>query len=412
MYDFSFSSKSLNREFTTSDFAEMQALTDPAFRSQILGFAEGFAETGFDTLLLEKNNVKGRDLYQYGSLAKELTLRKLSRNIKVLTKVTQSNRDDIIKSLIALLGEGEDFDVFKIDIKNFYPSLDRSYIDSRLRSDNRFPPTSYSVWQSFSRSLASQNISGLPPGLSLSATLSEYAMREFDRQISKLPGVYYFARYVDDMVILAVGQNDHAAFLRTVADHLPLGLQLNQKKTKTVPMRGKSNPPSLDGSFDFLGYQLSVTTKYRDSDKKMVRRVDVDIAEKKISRLKSRIVLSLLEFINGGSYQDLEDRLRLITGNYHIYDHAQSFRRNVGIYYNYNQISRDKAVGLTRLDAFLRGILLARNGNICTRLYPILVPAQRRRLLKYSFSTSFRNRTHYHFNSDRLTRLIECWKYE
>lgn len=412
MYDFSFSSKSLNREFSTSDFAGMQALSNPAFRSQILAFAEGYAEAGFDSLILEKYNIKGRDLYQYVSLSKELTLRKLSRNIQVLTRVIQSNRDDIIRSIIALLGEGEDYYIYKLDIKNFYPSLDRGYIDSRLRSDGRLPPTSYLVWQSFSRSLASQNIPGLPPGLSLSATLSEYAMRDFDRQITNLPGVYYFARYVDDMVILAVGQTDQVAFLRTVADHLPQGLQLNPKKTRAVPVRGKSNPPSLDGSFDFLGYRLSISTKYRGTDNKMVRRVDVDIADKKISRLKSRIVLSLLDFINGGSFQDLEDRLRLITGNYHIYDYARSFRRKVGIYYNYNQISPDTALGLNRLDVFLKGILLSRDGNICGRLHPLLSPARRRRLLKYSFGTSFKNRTHYHFNAGRLTQLIECWKYE
>lgn len=412
MYDFSFSSKSLNREFSTSDFAAMRVLSDPAFRSQILASAEGYAETGFDSLLLEKNTVKGRHLYQYGSLPKELTLRKLARNIQVLTKVTQSNRDDIIRSLIALLGEGTDYCIYKVDIKNFYPSLDRSYIDNRLRLDSRFPQTSYTVWQSFSRSLTSQNIPGLPLGLSLSATLSEYAMRDFDRQIANLPGVYYFARYVDDIVILAVEQTNQDAFLETVADHLPLGLQLNLKKTKAVPIHRKSNLPSLDGSFDFLGYQISISMKHRNADKKMVRRVDVDIAEKKISRLKSRIILSLLDFINGGSFQNLEDRLKIITGNYHIYDYAKSFRRNVGIYYNYNQISQDYAIGLDNLDAFLRGILLSRRGNICRRLHPALNSSQRRRLLKYTFNTSFKNRTHYHFNFDRLTQLTECWKYE
>jgi hypothetical protein len=237
-------------------------------------------------------------------------------------------------------------------------------------------------------------------------------MRDFDRQIANLPGVYYFARYVDDMIILTTEQNDHAAFLRTVADHLPSGLRLNPKKTKAVPVRGKSNPPSLDGYFDFLGYSFSISTKFRDADNKFVRRVDVDISEKKISKLKSRVILSLMDFINGGTFQDLEDRLRLITGNYHIYDHARSFRRKVGIYYNYNQISLDTAKALTELDVFLKRILLSRNGTICRRLYPLLNSPQRRKLLKYSFNTSFRSRTHYHFNAARLAQLIECWKYE
>ena len=390
----------------------MPALANPATRAQILADAERHAEAGFNSLLLEKSNVRGRDLYQFGSLSKELALRKLSRNIKVLTKVSQANRDEIVKALIALLGEGEDFDVFKIDIKNFYPSIDREYLDGRLCSDSRFPPTSYSVWQSFSRALASQNIPGLPPGLSLSATLSEYTMRDFDRQIASLPSVYYFARYVDDMIVLTTGENDQAGFLRTVADFLPVGLRLNPKKTKGVPVRGKSNPPTLDGCFDFLGYSFSISKKYRDADNKFTRKVDVDISERKISKIKSRVILSLIDFMRGGSFQDLEDRFRLITGNYHIYDHARSFRRKVGIYYNYSQLSLDTAKGPAELDLFLKRLLLSRDGNICRKVFARLSSQQRRRLLKYSFSESYRSRTHYHFNAARLAELVECWKYE
>jgi hypothetical protein len=412
MYDFSFNIRSLNREISASDFAAMQELNDPVFRSKILNYAVNYADAGFDNLFLERNLVRGRDLYQYSSFSKELLLRKLSRNIKILTQVSQSDRDTIIRSLIALLGEGEDYRVYKLDIKNFYPALDRMHIDHLLRSDSRFPPTSYRVWQSFSHSLASKSIPGLPPGLSLSATLSEYAMKEFDRQVTNLPGVYYFARYVDDMVVLTVGQNDEAIFLNAVAEHLPKGLHLNPKKTKSVSICGKSkDSPVLDGAFDFLGYQLSISTKYK-CDNRFVREVKTDIAEKKISRLKTKIALSLLDFINGGSFQDLEDRFKLITGNYHIYDHGRNFRRNVGIYYNYSRISPGSSAGFDKLDAFLRSILLSRQGNICNRLYAILSNNQRRILLKYTFNSSFKNRTHYHFNADRLSQLIKCWKYE
>lgn len=412
MYDFSFSSKSLNRELVTSDFAVTGSLTDATYRSRILAAAENYAETGFNRLLLEKTLVKGRELYQYGSLPKELVLRKLARNIQVITKVSQSNRDDIIRSLIALLGEGEDYVVYKIDIKNFYPSLSRDYIDTRLGSDIRFPQPSYEVWRSFSRSLAAQSIPGLPPGLSLSATLSEYAMREFDRQVSNLPRVYYFARYVDDMVILRTGSDDQGAFLQHIADLLPDGLQLNRTKTKVVELCGKTKQTQLDGIFDFLGYQISIFTKERRTDNKIVRAVQLDISAKKIAKLKSRIALSLLAFANGGSFHDLEDRFRVITGNYHIYDYSRHFRRNVGIYYNYSRISTDTAVALHKLDVFLKSIILSRHGNLCRRLHTALSSEQRRTLLKYTFRASFEKRTHYHFNAPRLARLIECWKYE
>ncbi|WP_144577105.1 antiviral reverse transcriptase Drt3a [Agrobacterium sp. DE0009] len=411
MYDFSFSRESLNREFSREDFRSMPELIDQGARAEIVASAEGYAADGFSRLLLERSNVKGRDLYQHGSLPKELVLRKLSRNLRVITKVRQANRDDIVKSLICLLGEGEDFDVYRIDIKNFYPSLDRAYIDSLLCADSSLPAASYSVWKSFSESLRSQSISGLPPGLSISATLSEYAMRDFDRGVANLPGAYYFARYVDDMVILRFGKPEEVDFLKSVASLLPPGLILHPVKTRKFPFREKAADISEDGSLEFLGYQFSVSKRYKEHNKWM-RKVSVDIAKNKISKIKSRIVLSIVDYLNGGSFRDLEDRIRIITGNYHIYDHVKSFRRKVGIYYNYNQITMETSVGLPELDRFLKGMLLSRSGNVCRRLHARLTPDLRRQLLKYSFSSSFQSKTHYHFNSTRLSEIIDCWKYE
>ncbi len=413
MYDFSFNSQSLSRELSASDFTIIPDLRNPQTRTQVLSAAEHHAEAGFDSLYLQRSRVKGRDLYQFATLSKELTLRKLSRNIKMLTKVRQSNRDEIVRSLIALLGEGEDFEILKIDIKNFYPSIDRNYIDGRLRSDERLPPSSYSVWQSFSRSLAAQAIPGLPPGLSLSATLSEYCMRDFDRRVANLPGVYYYARYVDDMIIMSTGQHGPNQLLNNVADKLPSGLALNLKKTRTIQIKRKADasPAPIDGSFEFLGYSFSISQKYRDENR-FVRKVSVDIAEKKVSKLKSRLIYTVLDFINTRNFQDFEDRIKLITGNYHIYDYDRSFRRKVGIFYNYRQINFDPSPGLHELDSFWSKIVLSRNGNVCRRLHPLLTPKQRRRLLKYTFRTSYKLRTHYHFSADRLGELIECWKYE
>ena len=107
MYDFSFSINSLSREFLASDFFTMPNLVQPHIRSQILSAAENCADVGFHGLLLESSNVKGRNLYQLMTLPQDLTLRKLSKNIKVLTHVQQSDRDEIVKALTSLLCEGE-----------------------------------------------------------------------------------------------------------------------------------------------------------------------------------------------------------------------------------------------------------------------------------------------------------------
>lgn len=45
---------------------------------------------------------------------------------------------------------------------------------------------------------------GLPRGLSISSVMSELYMKYFDLRIRRLEGVYYYARFVDDIVVFVV----------------------------------------------------------------------------------------------------------------------------------------------------------------------------------------------------------------
>jgi len=412
MYDFSFSANSLSREILASDFIAMPNLAQSDIRSQILAAAENKADAGFNGLALETYNLRGRALYQHMTLPQDLVLRKLARNLRILTKVKQSNRDEIVKGLISLLREGEDYIIFKFDIKDFYPSISRDFIDQTLTTDSRFPAASYSVWRSFSAEMQAKGIRGLPPGLSISATLSEYILRDFDKKILNLPGVYFYARYVDDMVILTTKAVDRPAFTSCVSSSLPSGLQLNPQKSRSLPIQRttRANPAPVDGEFDFLGYKFTISQKHRNENR-YVRNVTVDIASKKVSKIKTKVALSLSSYTRDLDFASLEDRFKVITGNYHVYDYDKNMRRNVGIFYNYRLVDSSNAQGLHELDAFTSKMLLSRSGRICSRLSSSLSKDQRKRLLKYSFRSSFQFKTHYHFNANELTQLVRCWKY-
>jgi hypothetical protein len=193
---------------------------------------------------------------------------------------------------------------------------------------------------------------------------------------------------------------------------LPSGLQLNSQKSKSLSIQRRTNatPAPVDGTFDFLGYNFTISQKYR-IDNRFVRSVSVDIAPKKISKIKTKISLSLVSYLQDRDFGSLDSRFKVITGNYHVYDYDKNIRRNVGIYYNYRQVDSESADGLVELDRFLKKILLSRTGRICGPLALAISTAQRRRLLKYSFCSSFQFKTHYHFNATDLTQLVRCWKY-
>ncbi|QDW32534.1 RNA-directed DNA polymerase [Yersinia sp. KBS0713] len=72
--------------------------------------------------------------------------------------------------------------------------------------------------------------SGLPRGLATSAIISEYMMKDFDLFIKRKAGVFYHARFVDDIFIVTNGEDDDVKFVSEVQKNLPKGLQLNKKK--------------------------------------------------------------------------------------------------------------------------------------------------------------------------------------
>lgn len=413
MYDFAFDKRNLSREFIRADFKAAPHLIDEAYRLDLAEAAQAQAANGLINFSLSKAILRRKPVYQLYHLEHALILRKFARNIKRLTKVKQADRNTIIKCLKRLLSEGHCFRVYKLDLTSFYESIDRPDIERQLRQDNGLSPPTLHVFQSFSAALIAANIPGLPRGLAVSAVLSEYVMRRFDRDVKSMDNVYYFARYVDDIVVITTGDENKIAFLKQIRKALPVGIQLNNDKTKIIEFNQKltnSSNDVVENSVDFLGYRFAV---HRMIDKRpFTRKVYADISPSKATRLKTRISLSALQFIRDGNFTDLHDRLRVLTGNYNVYDLERRIRRNVGIYYNYRFVDEVHSVVLKQLDAFLKQFLLASSGKIGGQLNSLLSPSQRRQLLTLSFCRSFRSRNFHHFPIDRLTHLVGCWVYE
>jgi len=412
LYDFAFDKRNLSREFIRADLTANPQMVDEAHRRNLVESAQAQAIAGLQNFSLSKTVLRGKSVYQLNRLEHDLVLRKFSRNIRRLTKVKQSDRNTIIKCLKRLLSEGHCFRVYKLDLRSFYESIDRRDIERRLRQDNGLSPPTLHVFQSLSMQLDAANITGLPRGLAVSAVLSEYVMRRFDQNVKSMENVYYYARYVDDIVVITTGSENRKSFLKRVRKNLPSGIQLNNEKTKVIQFDLPKTKPARDGvegNVDFLGYRFAV---HRMLDKPVIRKVHADISPNKTTRLKTRISLSALQFIKDGNFVDFFDRLRVLTGNYNVYDLERKIRRNVGIYYNYRFVDEGFSVALMELDDFLKKLLLASSGKIGGQLNAMLSPKQKRQLLTLSFRRSFGSKCFYHFPINRLTHLVGCWAYE
>ena len=324
--------------------------------------------------------------------------------------IQPSDRDTIIRRLITVLTEGVPHRVYKFDIRKFFDSIDTLELFGRLSNEPHIPRNAILVLENFLFELVDRRqIVGLPRGIQLSATLSEYAMKDFDRFVSRLPEVYFYARYVDDIVIVTGAREDSVQFERRVKRALPTGLRFNSTKTKQIdiPVQYKSDGLAIVGDFDYLGYNFSIHETKR-VDHRFCRAIDVTLAPRKIRRLKSRVCRAVANFTINGDKQLLERRLQLLTGNYNLRDLPTGRLRNVGLYCNYRRANSSAA--LVELDSFLRSIFVGDRCSLARRLSFTMPYPTRRSFLRFSFAKSFEDRTFYNFRASELAKLTLCWR--
>lgn len=323
-----------------------------------------------------------------------LVLRKLNNNIKKIYDLKQADRNSIINQVSTLLCENSrDIYVTRLDIKNFYQSIDIDVILNKLLKNDILLSyhSKYLLKQLFINHEQFKNKKGLFFGLNLSATLSELYMRDFDKKIKSLDGVYYYARYVDDIIIFSFKEMD---IKKLIVDekYLPKGLLINLEKYKYLKIIG-SSPFELD----FLGYKF----KYSSTDKKL----NISISDNKINKIKTRIILSFLDYYKNLNFNLLHDRIKFITGNYNIYKNENRFL-NGGLSYNYKLVNDDNV--FNELDNFLKKTIFSKKGSLGKK--NCLDITQKDILNKYSFMFSFKNSVLHKFSRIKHGMIKRCWK--
>src|SRR5690554_3298288 len=192
----------------------------------------------FDALSSKVSNDK--QTYFFSSLASKLVESKVNDNLKRGYSVRHNDRNVTVSQIKTLLSEGSPFHIIKLDIKEFFESIDRQWIVNYICSDLLVSSESQWLLRKIDKHLAKQNIEGLPRGLSISSTLSEIALSGFDSYIRSLPGVYYYSRYVDDILIFCFdNKNDIVEKAKIKLSKLDgkKGLEFNDKKYDEISVQ-------------------------------------------------------------------------------------------------------------------------------------------------------------------------------
>lgn len=437
MYDPSYNKKTLVELLHLGDLRSIPSSNKEAFRKAAVLAAINSATSIFGgSNPISKFHLRKKSTFRIKDLAHDLVVRKLTRNLERNRNNKSNGRDLIVTNLIHFIEEGVPFRIYRLDIKSFYESFSEEDIKIKISSLRKLPTLSKQhLIALLGHYKTCHDAQGIPRGMAISAVLSDIMMSEFDTYMKSNSFVYFYGRYVDDIIAITNLSEDESNFLKDIELQLPKGLLLNKKKGSvcSIPIKQSSikEPPSnlcstcgsvitpistielkpeFKCKFDYLGYQFSIFDPLA-KDKSVIqgfRLVRIEIAENKVKKIKLRIVRALVDFIKTRNEDLLIKRVKYLTSNFSISDKKTGKRIHAGIYYSYPHLSPDSK-SLAELDKFLKNAVLSNRGRLFSKIAKLLDKKLKRKLSAHSFQVGHKTRCFVHFSPQTIRDIQECW---
>lgn len=337
--------------------------------------------------------IKDADPTQY------YALKQLSKNISRLYKVKQSNRNQIVSQLKDFLSDGFDYHVIRTDISSFFESLDQNSLLEKIKTDQLLSRSSIKmITQILYRYgiLSGTSGVGVPRGLGISSYLSELYMRDIDDEIRNMQDVVFYARYVDDIIIIfaPMPTSRPRDYLAAVREKLAQKkLTMNDNKTDESPLTVDGNVDDKSGwSLEYLGYKFTYSPKFK-----------VQLSDKKHQRYVERLTASFVRYNSQraknakSAFRLLVKRIRFLTGNTQLVHNKKN--AYVGVYFSNPHLSDLNQ--LKDLDNRLRGLTASLTST-----------SLKLRLTNLSFQQGYEQKIFRRFHrKDEFREIVKAWKY-
>lgn len=341
-------------------------------------------------------------LFKPARFEDKLYIRHLNRRLCNAYNVRHTNRHEIVRQVRNLLKADTHLKIVRTDVRRFFRNiafdrlLERLYVDGLLSSEE------LEGIDKIARFVQNYQTKGVPWGLSVSSTLAEIYLRSFDSAIRATGQVYYYQRFVDDIVIFTTREPQDV--IDIVSKNLTaIGLRLNNEKTVSI-----SESLAVAAQFSYLGYTFKRQPAFNKKGRFKDQEVDVSvtISETKIERLRQRISESFSCFYSDYNWRNLRDRVKALTGNYTIIKSTHEAPIKTGIYFNYMEITDTSQ--LTELDVFLRSRLVALRSYLIRHRRLSLAP-RIREMFRYSFQIGFSRPVLHRISPQRISQIASAW---
>ncbi len=172
-------------------------------------------------------------------------------------EIKQDTPQNIIKSIKAEINTGKYDSYIKIDIKNFYPSINKDILLRKVRCKIRSKDISNLLFDA----MGGDTLNGVPQGLSISNILAYIYLQNLDLKLRKETGISYY-RFVDDIFILLDKKDKDITISLLSLEFKKLKLEIHEIKVEN----SKSKFSEISKGFDYLGYRyLDEKFTVRDS---------------------------------------------------------------------------------------------------------------------------------------------------
>lgn len=311
-------------------------------------------------LKIKSLTIKWHGAFASNNLDTVLVSQIVKLELKRCYRLYPANRDVIIEQIKGLLNNGMSKIVIRADICSFFESIPQQGLVSKLADDGFVSKKTVKylkgLFYAYNDKADNKEGMGLPRGLSFSSHLAELFMRPIDEKIKQTEGVYYYKRYVDDILIVAdpaKGDKEHYwNVVNGVFKESGLALHNDSEKKYIACWDGTTT----EKEFDYLGYKFV----YRKG------KLDVCLSQKRYQKYKTLIDAIFEIYAQCSHYRrrvdtrgqevprrdalhQLFDRLETLTSNGLL-----SGRKNfvaTGVYYSNKHLTNLKQ--LEDLDAYL-----------------------------------------------------------
>lgn len=330
----------------------------------------------------------------------------IQKQLYKLYKIKQSNRYLIINQISEILSNHKTslFNVIKVDVRSFYESVDLNRLESKfLTDDNLLSPKIKNHIANILcqyKTLSGTN-KGIPRGIGISAYLGELYMRDFDNKFQLNNEIFFYARYVDD-ILLITAKNSNITTSEIDKELKKIGLGLNQSKNFNL-----RDPANKQNYFDYLGYGFTFNDKGLPTEK-----LNIDISEKRFNRYKEKIDLAFASYQKTASYGRMASKYLMLRVKFLVSNIRLTGEKNnivSGIYYS-NKLLNPPSQKIIALDRYLS-----------TKKKLVKSPALLKELKGMTFKNGFdqkedsfffikKNRVGENKESKEMERILSIWK--